>query len=482
MSQGTQIEIWEWFLLPLYLLVIYGIAYRVKIVNKVNRGRSYYSYFVIGLTAKIFGSIAFCLIYLYYYGGGDTTMYYEASMPLRNLFWEDTTSYIKVMSKDPTVEVMSLFTSDSGNPYSYLFYDLKTNMVLKLTSVFLIIGSGSYLIATVVLSSLAYVGIWKIFEMLNLYYPELKRHFAWCVLFVPSVTFWGSGILKDTYTMGATGLFVYAFHSVFIKKKYKSIFGWLQFFIGAFILISIKPYIFMVLLPALFIWLVFERAYQIKNALILILVLPISIGIFAAASYFLFSGLGDMLSKFSLDNALETAAITQKDLLTNKQYGGNSFDVGNFDGSIGSAFALFPNATFAGLFRPMIFESNNIVMLISGLENTVLLLLLVLALFKRSIRKTWYVIRSNAYIVFALIFSIFFAFVIGLTTANFGAMVRFKIPMFPFFLSALVILYYYDALIMSARNKENVQPDPEINSSDTNGEKGNEEQVESPAV
>jgi hypothetical protein len=434
--------------------VIYLIAYRVKAYNINTKERQYYSYYVIGLTAKITGGIVFCLIYLYYYGGGDTTMYYEASLPFRNLFWEDPSTYLEVMSQDPSAETMSLFTFETGTPYSYMYYDLKTNMVLKLTSVFLIFGSGSYLISTVMLSALAYLGIWKIFEMLNLYYPELKKYFAYCVLFVPSVTFWGSGILKDTYTLAGTGLLVFAFHNIFIKRKWKSFVGWLMFFGGAYSLISIKPYIFMVLLPALFLWLLFERASQIKNTLILILVLPISIGTFGLASYFLFSGLGDMLSKFSLDTALETAAITQHDLLTNKHYGGNSFDVGSFDGTLTSAFGLFPNATFAGLFRPMIFESNNAVMLISGLENALLLLLLVLALFKRSLRKTWYVIRSNSYIVFALMFSVFFAFVIGLTTANFGAMVRFKIPIFPFFLSALVILYFYDDIIMASRNKE----------------------------
>jgi hypothetical protein len=38
------------------------------------------------------------------------------------------------------------------------------------------------------------------------------------------------------------------------------------------------------------------------------------------------------------------------------------------------------------------------------------------------------------------VFSIFFAFALGITTANFGALVRYKIPSVPFFLSMLFIL------------------------------------------
>ena len=410
MSIIAEIELWEWLILPLYLLVIYMIAFRIKIVNSGGKKEGHYSYFISGLTAKIVGSIAFCLIYLYYYGGGDTTMYYESAMPLCNMFWQNPVDYFEVVTSSPSVEVRSMFTADTGYPYSYLFYEHKTNLVLKFTSIFLIIGSGSYLIGTVVLSSVAYIGLWKIFELLNSYYPELRKYFAAGVLFVPSVTFWGSGILKDTYTMAATGLFVFAFHNIFVKKRYRSLMNWLLFFVGAYILIGIKPYIFMVLLPCLMLWVVFERAYQIKNTLVLILVLPFSIGFFGVASYFLFSGLGDVLSKFSLDTVLETAKATQQDMLTNKQYGDNSFNVGNFDGTMASSLAMFPNATFAGLFRPLIFESNNIVMLISGAENMVLLGLTGLVLLKKGLKKTWVIVRSNAYIVFALLFSIFLPF------------------------------------------------------------------------
>ena len=42
----------------------------------------------------------------------------------------------------------------------------------------------------------------------------------------------------------------------------------------------------------------------------------------------------------------------------------------------------------------------------------------------------------------SVVFSIFFAFSVGLTTSNFGALVRYKIPAVPFYLSAMLILYH----------------------------------------
>ncbi len=103
----------------------------------------------------------------------------------------------------------------------------------------------------------------------------------------------------------------------------------------------------------------------------------------------------------------------------------------------------------AGLYRPFLWEARNPVMLIAGIENFAMLLLslYVLLLACVAIFKTGpgYMLRTmfdNSLIVFSFIFAITFAFSVGLTTANFGALVRYKIPLIPFFLSGLFIVIY----------------------------------------
>ena len=43
-------------------------------------------------------------------------------------------------------------------------------------------------------------------------------------------------------------------------------------------------------------------------------------------------------------------------------------------------------------------------------------------------------------VLFALIFSISFAFAVGVSTFNFGTLVRYKIPLLPFFAVALILI------------------------------------------
>jgi hypothetical protein len=101
----------------------------------------------------------------------------------------------------------------------------------------------------------------------------------------------------------------------------------------------------------------------------------------------------------------------------------------------------FPAATVAGLFRPYLWEAKNIVMLVSGLENIIILFFVLYVFFRKPLIAINSVF-SNPIVLFCLIFSIFFAFSVAISTSNFGALVRLRIPMMPFFLSGLVIIEY----------------------------------------
>ena len=147
------------------------------------------------------------------------------------------------------------------------------------------------------------------------------------------------------------------------------------------------------------------------------------------------------MSKFSLENALETAAITNYDLKQD-YYGGSSFDIGDFDGSVDRMLQLFFPAMNAGLYRPYLWESRSLVLFIAGLENLFLMIFTIYVLYKTKVIGSIRIISKSPLLLFCVLFSVLFAFMIGLTTSNFGALVRFKIPILPFFVSALFILNY----------------------------------------
>ena len=63
----------DFFLGIIYLVIIYAIAYRLKSQQQKKGLDS--KYFIGGLTAKLIGVIAFCLIYGLYYGGGHCRLF-----------------------------------------------------------------------------------------------------------------------------------------------------------------------------------------------------------------------------------------------------------------------------------------------------------------------------------------------------------------------------------------------------------------------
>jgi hypothetical protein len=105
-----------------------------------------------------------------------------------------------------------------------------------------------------------------------------------------------------------------------------------------------------------------------------------------------------------------------------------------------SIVGKIPPAVEAGLFRPYIWESKNIVMILSGLENLFILGITIVVLFSIRRRVLYKLIAENPIIMYSLFFSIVFAFMIGLTTSNFGALVRFKIPLIPMYMASMMIM------------------------------------------
>ena len=54
-----------------------------------------------------------------------------------------------------------------------------------------------------------------------------------------------------------------------------------------------------------------------------------------------------------VDSAIQHAQVIQEDLLREEQYGGNNYDIGQLDGSVGGLLSVAPLAIFTALFRPL---------------------------------------------------------------------------------------------------------------------------------
>lgn len=434
-----EFQLWEFLLLPIVVAILLFSASYTQTKKELKNPA--YKYYTRGLLVKLISSVVFCLIYVYYYKGGDTMSYYDSAVSMRNLFLQKPGHFLEVLFLDNTRERIYYFDSTTGYPYGYMYFDDQTFTVIRIITPLVIITNKSYLLSSVLLARLSYSGIWKLYILFSTYFPPVRKHLAWGILFVPSVVFWGSGILKDTITLASACWFVYAFNQGFIfkRKRVRNIF--IMFLAGATILV-IKPYILMVLLPGTVIWALYSRLSKIRSKVALFILFPGIVVASIGVGIFFMSTLGERLAKFSPDKILQTAAVTQQDL-KQEYYSKNSFDIGEFDPSVAGIITKAPVAIFFGLFRPFLWDSSNVVMLLSGLENFIILFITVMLFIKIKIKRFMTILFENPLLIFSLVYSILFSFSVGLTTANFGALVRFKIPFLPFYIATLVVLYYF---------------------------------------
>ena len=435
----VDIEYWEYSLMCFYLFGLYLYFARRK--NQRIKTQPEYKYFLWGLYAKILGGIFFSLIYFYYYKGGDTISYFYSALPLSKLSRVDLMGFFSVLFGDNNVENRQWFTMETGWPYDYIYSDDRTFMVIRLITPVIMLSFESYLITTVMIASLSYIGIWRCYQTFVRYFPDLKGQLAMAFLFMPSCIFWGSAILKDTFTFSAVFWYIHALDNVVFRRR-RGLGNISALVISMWLIIAIKPYIFMSLFPLSLLWISYNRLARIRNAMIKYIVLPIGFAVMIGISLLIIFSMSESLDKFSPENALTTIMVTHTDLKRSEEYGANYFDVGEIEENWASVITKFPVATNAALFRPYLWECKNVVMILAGLENTFLLFMSILLLLRARVLYVITMSMNNPIVLLCISFTLFYGFVTGITTPNFGALVRFKIPLLPFFVSGLYIMFY----------------------------------------
>ena len=430
----NNLSIFDLLLPPIYILIAFSYGYRIT--KKNIQEKPEYTYFTRGLIVRIIGAITLGLVYFFYYGGGDTTNYFQTSSAYANLMFKNPSEFWIGWLGDAKGQYFS-FDETTGYPV-YSPKDSHSFFVVRLLIPIVTLGFHSYFTTAVLVALLTYSGMWKLYQTFLLEFPTLKKEFAIACLFIPSCVFWGSGLMKDSFTLSAVGWFTFSFYHFFIKKERKISYG-LYLFISSFVILAIKPYIFFALLPGSILWLSNNVVKKINHGFVRFIATPIILGLGGIAGYFALDNMGDNLGQYKLDTVLDKAVVTQKDMKAD-YYGGKTYDIGEFDASITGIISKAPVAIFSGIFRPGIWDVRNVVMLISSLENSYLLILTVFLLVKLKILGFFVLIRKNPMLLFCMLFSLFFAFSVGLTVANFGSLVRLRLPELPFFVAGIFML------------------------------------------
>lgn len=435
--QKDLIKPYEYLLVVFYLGIIYTYSY-------IHRFRHYKKsplkkYFIPAISVKILGAFVICLIYNYYYKGGDTSAYYNDGRLLINLFFID-----------PWIAIQLIFSTGGNIPdslYQYVagfrFADVESSfMIVKMSAFVQLFCFQSFLVTSLLFGFLSFWGIWNIFKLFTSFYPDLEKQFAISFLFLPSVFFWGSGILKDTVCLTALCWLFCCIHNVFIigKNKASNVIGIL---LCSYIIIIVKVYIMMSFSLCIFILIFLNYRGRIKSKSLKNFITPIVIFVSIVTGFFLLKFIGNMSESglYSVNNIMITAKTT-REYLKYVSAEGAAYSLGDIENSTWGLIKVLPLAINATLFRPYLWEAHNFIAFFSAAENFLILLITIRMLIRVGPLKMGRITISHDLIFFCMIFSMLFAFSIGISNSNFGTLVRYKIPCIPFFVSGVFLIEY----------------------------------------
>ncbi len=427
---------------PLCLLFLFIIfRSRANAVRDNSVRRIYYAAFIY----KTLFVFLFTFITEYYFGGGDTGLYYQGIKDLRAALSDDANYGMLILRSS---------TLTGENPMAPYFYfdnytgDFTFNYMRSTSNFFMprlglipsLLFSNSYLCICFCFSFFALGGCLRLFKTFYYYYPALKKEIAIATLFLPSVTFWSSGLMKDTICLGCVGFIVYASKQILINKtKIPASLFWL--ISCSYLLYTIKAYIFLVLILAISIWFFAETNKLIEDKTLRQL--------FGLMTFVIGSGIGYLLvnyftsqeamQQYQLDNIVSSVEYQRKnfELIDQSSAQKTSYYAINTSNPV----LLVVNSVVATFYRPFPWEIGSSAAALSAIEAMAFLLLTLHLFFSKNAGKRFRLIFKDPRILMCFVFAIVFAIGVGASTANFGALSRYKIPCMPFYMIMILVLY-----------------------------------------
>ena len=286
----------DYIISPIYLVLLTAIAFLIRPypTNRTNR-----KYFFPSLFLKFSGAIFLGLVYEYHYGGGDTFGFHDQSKYVHDAFVDD-----------PIVGLKLLFNEDGLDPevvyYSsriFWFRSASELTIIKIAGIFSLLTFRTYLGIALCFSFFSFIGTWLQFSALQRLYPTLTKYLAWSNLFIPSTIFWGSGLLKDTITLGALGIAVWGFLSIFALRKWRGRYV-VGFIIGTFLLYKVKLYVLICLIPSLLLYALLSRLHLIRLKILRLILMPLVLTISVLSSYYVLNNVTKSSEKYNQRNRI----------------------------------------------------------------------------------------------------------------------------------------------------------------------------------
>lgn len=400
------------FLLILFSIIL-GFVTRVFDAQEVR-------YVWLAFLAHVFFAIAQVIYHLEIFKGGDMMGYHGIGEFLAGMVRED--------SRQLKALIALTLRSSEGTFGWVRGAGSSTGTMFALSALIGLVVGNSMVAKCLVFSMLALTGKIFIYFAFKLHIPKtLQVRALVAALLIPSVTFWSSGIVKESVALSGLGLVLFPI-AYFVKRPRVQWQVALIFVLGAALVWISKSYIFVVLGLSGSVWFVAERIRQRQGRFDLGFSRVLLMGLVAVGCIL---ALERFFPEYSLAEVGKETATLQN--AYRSQDGGSTFDVQVVRAEQGLAAQIvnIPLAFIASLFRPFLFESRNVAMFANALETTAILLMVIAVLARRGVVGTLSLIKTEPFLLFCAIYVSIFAISLGLAAPNLGTLSRYRIPMFP---------------------------------------------------
>ncbi|MEQ1564242.1 MAG: hypothetical protein ABMA64_01300 [Myxococcota bacterium] len=273
-----------------------------------------------------------------------------------------------------------------------------------------------------------------IFEAFREYFPERYRSWvAAAAMLVPSVVYWTSGLIKEAIAVGGLGFAIWGMAQI-AKRVTPTGVGFALG--GALVVAAIKPYLLIALALGTGAWIYSARSRGPDGK---VRIRPVWFALTVAVALFGVIAVGRLFPQFSVERLGEEAARMQ--FYGRRAAGGSYYELGDpTETSLVGQLQYAPIALFTALFRPLVFEARDPQVLVNSFETTSIFGLTVWLLVRKGWRWMFSNVISNPALSFAVAFSLPLALGVGLISNNLGTLSRYRCPLVPFLVLALLML------------------------------------------
>jgi hypothetical protein len=375
--------------------------------------------YLVGLfVLKVFVGIVYALLFKLSAEEADSWLLFYESVKETHLLFSNPHEYFTNIFQNNYINGFEKVLDTNGSYWN----DLKSNIVIKLLSVFNLLSFNNYYINLIFFNFLVFFGPIALYKLFCNYFKQSKSLIIVGCFFIPSTIFFNSGLQKDGLVFLCICLAIYYFNLLFIylKISFKSV---LLFIISILVIGLIRNFYLLAILPAMFAWFV---ATKFKKQSLFVF-----IGCYALF-LLLFFNFERMFSNFNLLQKVCDRHEQFASMIWARSY----ITTIKLEPTFIGFAKYFPTALNLSLLRPYPSEAHNLFYFASAAELITLIFTFIIFLFFRKNASQ----LQKPIILFCFFFSLTAFVIIGYTVPIIGAIVRYRSIFLPIFFTPILCM------------------------------------------